>query len=227
MPRNKDLKRLVRARMKKTGEAYTAAHAHIDKQSRTKAVSTTEPTDFAALAGMSNEKVKAKTGCTWERWVSALDRDGATQMAHPDIAALVKEKYKIGPWWTQTITVGYERIKGLRVRGQQRNGTFQMTKSRTYDVPVTTLFDAWADATTRKRWLKATVKVRVATPTKSMRLDWSDGGIVAIGFAAKGKSKSSVAVEHTKLPDLERANGLKREWSDRLDALGELLSATS
>ena len=35
MPRNKDLKRLVRARMRKTGEAYTAALAHITKQPRT------------------------------------------------------------------------------------------------------------------------------------------------------------------------------------------------
>ena len=39
MPRNKDLKRLVRARMQKTGEAYTAARAHIDKTSRTKTLS--------------------------------------------------------------------------------------------------------------------------------------------------------------------------------------------
>ena len=34
MPRNKDLKRLVRARMKKTGEAYTAARAQILTQGR-------------------------------------------------------------------------------------------------------------------------------------------------------------------------------------------------
>ena len=39
MPRNKDLKRLVRARMQKTGEAYTAARAHIDKASTTKTLS--------------------------------------------------------------------------------------------------------------------------------------------------------------------------------------------
>jgi hypothetical protein len=32
MPQNKDLKRLVRARMTKTGEADTAARAHINKK---------------------------------------------------------------------------------------------------------------------------------------------------------------------------------------------------
>ena len=33
MPRNKDLKRLVRARMRKTGEDYTAARARILEKS--------------------------------------------------------------------------------------------------------------------------------------------------------------------------------------------------
>jgi hypothetical protein len=40
----------------------------------------------------------------------------------------------------------------------------------------------------------ATVKVRTATAPKSMRLDWTDGGILAVGFIAKGKSKPSAFV---------------------------------
>jgi hypothetical protein len=57
-----------------------------------------------------------------------------------------------------------------------------------------------------------------------MRLDWTDRSIIAVGFLAKGKSKSAVAVQHTKLPDKESAQNLKQYWSDRLDALGEVLS---
>ena len=239
MPRNKDLKRLVRARMRKTGEAYTAALAHINRKPksatvskaaapappRAKPSSATKSIDYAAIAGMSDEKLKAKTGCTWERWVYALDRRGAEKMSHRDIAALVNEKYKVDGWWSQTVTVGYERIKGLRARGQRRDGTYEATKSRTFNVPVTTLFDAWADASVRRRWLNgASVKVRTATAPKSMRLDWTDRSIIAVGFAAKGKSKSSVAVQHAKLPDRETADRLKQYWSDRLDALGEVLS---
>jgi hypothetical protein len=90
---------------------------------------------------------------------------------------------------------------------------------------VSTLFEAWADAGARKRWLNgAAVKVRTATAPKSMRLDWADGGIIAVGFTAKGKAKSAVALAHTKLPDKEAANRLKQYWSERLDALGELLT---
>jgi hypothetical protein len=222
MPSNKDLKRLVRARMRKTGEAYTAARAHIIKKP---AAPATKSTDYAAIAGMSDEKIKAKTGCTWERWVYALDRKGAAQMSHRDIAALVNEKYKVGGWWSQTVTVGYERIKGLRARGQRRDGTYEAGKSRTFNVPVTTLFGAWADASVRRRWLNGeSVKVRTATAPKSMRIGWTDGSIIAVGFTAKGKSKSSLALAHTKLPDRDTANRFKEYWSNRLDALGEVLS---
>jgi hypothetical protein len=238
MPSNKDLKRLVRARMRKTGEAYTASLSHIRKPkaapvSRTASASApratpasaAKPTDYAAVAGMSDAKLKAKTGCTWERWVYALDRRGAQQMSHRDIAALVNEKYKINGWWSQTVTVGYERIKGLRARGQRRDGSYEASKSRTFNVPVTTLFHAWADTSVRRRWLNgASVKVRTATAPKSMRLDWTDGSIIAVGFAAKGAGKSTVAVQHTKLPNREAADRLKQYWSDRLDALKDALS---
>jgi len=231
MTRNKDLKRLVRARMKKTGEAYTAARAQITRKSTAKAaaasapVATTNPKDYATLAGMSDAVIKQKTGCTWERWVKSLDYHGAEQMPHRDIAALVNEKYKIDGWWSQSVTVGYERIKGLRARGQRRDGTYEASKSRTYNVSVTTLFDAWADASIRKRWLDgASVKVRAATAPKSMRLGWTDGSIIAVGFTAKAKAKSSVALAHTKLPDRESAGRFKQYWSERLDALGEMLA---
>jgi hypothetical protein len=231
MPHNKDLKRLVRARMRKTGEAYTAARIHIISKPKPIPVSVADggssnkAMDFAALAGMSDAKIKAKTGCTWDRWVHALDRLGAEQMSHRDVVALVSKKYKVESWWSQTVTVGYERIKGLRARGQRRDGTYEATKSRTFNVPVTILFDAWANASVRRRWLDGlSVKVRTATAKKSMRLDWPGPSIIAVGFAAKGRSKSSVAVQHAKLPDRKTADYLKQYWSDRLDALGEVLS---
>jgi hypothetical protein len=238
MPRDKDLKRLVRARMKKTGEAYTAARTNILGKPRRKTSRTAPPAgtaaarssapataDYAGIAGMSDEAIEAKTGRTWERWVFALDRHGAHEMAHRDIAAVVSEKYEIGEWWCQMVTVGYERIKGLRARGQRRDGSYEASKSRTYDVPVMALFDAWADAGTRRRWLDgAAVRVRTATAPKSIRLGWRDGSIVVVGFTPKGESKSAVAVQHTKLPDRETANRLEQYWGERLDALGVLLA---
>lgn len=222
MTRNKDFKRLVRARMKKTGESYTSARTQMTRKPAAAAKPNTK--DYAKLAGMSDAAIKEKTGCPWERWVKTLDALGAEKMSHSDIAKIVSEKFKVPSWWTQTVTVGYERIKGLRARGQRRDGTYEASKSRTYNVPLAQLFDAWSDANLRKRWLDgASVKVRTATAPKSMRFGWSDGTIVAVGFLSKGKEKSSVAVQHTKLPDRDTANRLKQYWAERFDSLSDVL----
>ncbi len=233
MPTDKDLKRLVRARMRKTGEAYTAARAQIIKKPRAKTVSAvaaiapaeqSNAKDYAVIAGTSDAIIKEKTGCTWEKRVYALDRRGAAEMPHREIAALISTKYKVGGWYSQMVAVGYERIKGLRARGQRRDGTYEASKSRTYNVAVTTLFETWADPSLRRRWLgEPGVKVRTAKPAKTMRLGWPDGTIVVIGFTPKGKSKSQVALAHTKLPDPEAVKRVKLLWSARLDALGKVL----
>ena len=58
-----------------------------------------------------------------------------------------------------------------------------------------------------------------------MRIGLEDGAIVAVGFYPKGKSKSSVAVQHAKLPDREAAREMKEYWSKRLEVLDAELEA--
>ena len=143
------------------------------------------------------------------------------KMAHREIAALVSTKYKVGGWWTQTVTVGYERIKGLRARGQRRDGTYEASKSRTFNVPVADLFDAWADARRAQAMARCERSGECGRPRaeKSMRLDWPGPQDHRVGFMPKGSSKSAVAIQHTKLREQETADELKQNWSERLDAL--------
>lgn len=232
MPRDKDLKRVIRARVEKTGEAYTTARAHIiarsKPQSTTPATAPEPPAnapDYAAVAGMSNDKVRAKTGRDWAGWTHTLDEAGAADLEHGAIARIVHERFEVGDWWAQTVTVGYERIKGLRERGQRRSGTWEISRSRTLAVPVDTLFDACADDETRSRWLDATPVVSTLTRPRTIRLRWEDGTLVGLYFTDKGAQKSSVSVQHAKLPDRNTADRLKKYWTERLDALQALLKA--
>jgi hypothetical protein len=237
MPRQEDFKRLVRLRMRKTGEAYTTARARILEKkasikptapaARTAASAAVSPAHYAELAGMSDAALKANTGCTWERWVRALDRVGAAEMPHRDLARLIRERWKIDGWWAQTVTVGYERIKGLRDRGQRRGGSYEATKSKTFKVSVGTLYRAFADAKTRRRWLTgASPAVRTAIRDRSMRLGWEDGTIVALWFTAKGDAKSAVSVQHMKLPDRAAAQRWKDYWAEKLAAVGRVLPSS-
>jgi hypothetical protein len=242
MTTQKDFKRIVRARMLKTGEAYTAARAQLLKKKPAAgngdsriaapkravataafAVPTIDPKDYAKLAGMSDAAIKKGTGCGWDKWVKSLDHNGAQNMSHTEIAELTRKKYKAPPWWSQMVAVGYERIRGLRVRGQQRDGSYQASKSRTFNVPVDVLFDAWTDPSTRRKWLDEPIKVRTAKKPKSMRIDFPGAGILSLNFLAKGKSKSSVAVDQVKMESKEAVAAMKEEWSERFDRLAELL----
>ena len=226
MPANKDFKRLVRARMRKTGEAYTTARAQLLNKKHVPAPAPVATTaDYATLAGRSDAAVKAQTGCTWERWVKALDRVAAYTWPHRRIAQYVHEKYKVPGWWAQTVTVGYERIKGLRAIGQRRDGAFEATKSKVFAVPLPRLYRAFSDTRTRARWLpNVDLTVRTATRNKSMRITWPDSTSVQLGFSRKGVSKAQVQIQHGKLPDRAAATRTKQYWAERLAALGNVLA---
>lgn len=225
MTRDKDRKRIIRNRMKKTGESYTTARARVLASKSTPAEARARALDYAGLAGMADDKILAKTGRTWREWVKTLDLDDASARAHRDIAGLVHGKHGVGPWWTQMVTVGYERIKGLRERGQRLGGAYEVSKSRTFNVPVQVLFDAWKKDAARRRWLDGVEsRVRTATAPKSLRLQWPDGAIIAVWFTAKGPAKSVVALAHTKLPDKSAADRAKKYWTERLDALATMLT---
>jgi hypothetical protein len=230
MPTDKDFKRLVRGRMQKTGESYTSARAHLRRQTPAAGAAPSTrpaptPADYARLAGRSDAILKEKTGCTWERWVKALDHKKAYTWPHREIAQYVNEKYKVPGWWAQTVTVGYERIKGLRAVGQRRDGSFEANKSKTFPVPLGRLYAAFHNARMRARWLPGVdLTVRTATRAKSMRITWPDQTSVVVGFEGKGPRKSLVAVQHGKLADRTSATRMKEYWSERLGALEDVLA---
>src|SRR5215208_7845824 len=145
MPKQKDLKRIVRARMEKTGESYTAARLQLVRKNQ-------EEKNYAEVAGMSDAAVKTQTGRDWSAWLKVLDAAGAKAKPHREIAQYISS-LGTPDWWTQMVTVGYERIRGLRDKGQRRGGGYEATKSRTFAVPVETLFDAFANTRRRRGWL--------------------------------------------------------------------------
>ena len=224
MPTNKNFKRLVRARMQKTGEAYTTARRQLLQGQQRQPASPPQP-DYAKLAGMTNATIEARTGRTWEQWVSVLDPVGAHDWPHGKITKYLHETYAVSDWWTQTVTVGYERIKGLRAIGQRRGGAYEASKSKVFAVPLGRLYRAFNDARTRRRWLGGVkFTIRTAIPEKSMRVTWPDGTSVELYFIVKGPAKSQVAVQHVKLADKASADRMKAFWAERLGALEAIIA---
>ena len=227
MPLQKDFKRLVRIRMLKTGESYTAARANLMRKCPPRSAAPVLPPatpDYAKLAGMSDAAIEAKTGRSWAGWVAALDGVGAHAWPHARIARCVHEQFQIGAWWGQSVTVGYERIKGLREIGQRRSGAYEASRSKTIAAPVERVYRAFTDARVRRRWLPAVkLTVRTASANKSVRITWDDGTSVQVWLSPKGEAKTAAAVTHTKLTGKEDALKRKEYWGEKLKVLAALL----
>jgi len=128
-------------------------------------------------------------------------------------------------WWCQMVTVGYEQARGLRQKHQKASG-YAISGSKTVQAPLAALFEAWADPKSR-RWLKDwKLEVRKATPGKSMRITWVDRAThLDVNSYFKGKNKSLVSVQHSKLADAKQAGRMKTYWAGSLDRLAGLLQA--
>src|SRR5687767_927374 len=99
MPQQKDLKRIVRSRMQKTGESYTAARHQITSSRKTKGKTPEPRPDYTSLAGFSDEAIEKPTGRNWPQWVELLDAWGAAQKPHREISAYVSS-IGVPSWWT-------------------------------------------------------------------------------------------------------------------------------
>jgi hypothetical protein len=205
MTSQKSFKQRVRTRMEKTGERYTAARAQ--------------------LLPREQEPDVGPTGRPYSEWFAELDAWNAVDVPHKEIAAWLVNERGVPGWWAQTITVEYERARGLRAVGQRRDGTFQVTASKTIAVPVEELYAAVTDPARRDDWLPGVfLHERTATPPKTARFDWGEGSTrVIVGFEAKAAGKSVVALAHERLPDSESAATMKAFWRERLSGLKALL----
>ena len=149
MTEQKSFKRLVRARMEKTGESYTTARARLLRA---------EEPPSEALEGVklstSDETIRARTGRGWEEWFEMLDDWGAPDRTHRETARWLAEQQGLHPlaWNVQAIAASYERARGLREAGEKDDG-FAITSSRTVAVPVERLYDAFVSDEARARWL--------------------------------------------------------------------------
>jgi hypothetical protein len=221
MTRQKTFKRRVRARMEKTGESYTAARRMLiaagERPPETEV-------DWEPVA--SEEAVREATGRGWDQWLSVLDEWGAAQRSHTEIARWLRTELEVPGWWSQTITVSYERARGLRAPGQRPDG-WAATASKTVAVPVERLFEAFTDPALRERWLPgAELDQRSGTAPKSARFDWEDGSTrVIAGFESLSEAKSRVGLSHERLPDADTADEMKTFWRERVAEMKTVLEA--
>ena len=176
--------------------------------------------------GISDAAVLAKTGKVWKEWFSILDAADAREMSHKEIVAFLSQRYKVGPWWEQMVTVAYEQSRGLRKKHVRPEG-FEISASKTITGPVSLLYKAWIDRELRRRWLPGKeFTIRTSTPNRSLRMMWHDGTTnVSVGFYPKERKKCQLTVQHGKLPNARSAAHAKAYWSKALEVLKSVVES--
>jgi uncharacterized protein YndB with AHSA1/START domain len=201
--------------MARTGESYTAARRVLIA-----AGDRPEPKIIDFVPPLPDETAARATGHGWQHWFDLLDAWGATAHTHGEIARWLSTEHRVPDWWTQSVTVAYERARGLRAPGQNAQG-WMVSATKTINIPVERLWQSMADDALRDRWLLgAELRLRTATAPRSARYDWEDGSSrVYVSFEALADAKSRIAIQHERLPDSDARDEMKAWWRDRLSAL--------
>jgi len=220
MTTQKAFKRRVRARAAHTGESYTAARAQLIRRAAAPEAPVPVPIDTRLLAGVSEEAMLERTGRPLADWLDLLDGWGAGDRTHAEIARWLVADHGVDGWWSQTITVGYERARGRRVLHQTATG-FSVGVTRTVAATADAVTAAFQKAERRAAWFpNARLERRAAYTGKRGRYDWTDPpSKVWVDLVPKVDGRTTVTVTHERLPDADTAAAMKDRWREALDRL--------
>ena len=211
MTQQESFKRRIRARMAKTGEKYNAARRALIDQS---------PSPWHSEPEVSDQSVREATGRSWTEWCGLIERPGAST-DHAEIARWLEDSHGVDAWWAQTITVGYERIRGLRLPYQRPDGTFTAGKTRTVGVDASMLRAILLDDDDRMDLFPGLpIQLRSKPESKGIRISVGPG-VALISIEAKADSKAKVTVAHEGLPTPEAVEDWKAYWAEWLAALDD------
>jgi hypothetical protein len=221
MTTDKARKRAIRSRMQKTGERYAAARRNVVRD-RAAAASPLPPR--VSDPGMTEATIRKGSGRGWDEWFRILDAWDGTSHTHTEIARYVNGEHRIDGWWSQSVTVGYERARGMRARNQRPEG-FEVSVSKTVELPALEAWRAFVEPKRRAEWLDVPLHMRTGTRTigRAARFDVpSEGTRVNVVFDARGDTRSVVTVTHVKLEDADDVAAHRADWRRRLGRLAEV-----
>ena len=202
------------------------------------------------LSGVSVEAVDRATGRSWEEWLAFLDGLGARELNHKEIVALVAGQGGLSSgWWQQTVAVGYEQARRLRVVGQTADVGFQVGVQKTLPVSPETAWallfegpgrDAWLGDAGVLEWRKGERyhvadgpwgEIRSAVPGRRVRLTWRSAGLarqstLQVTLIPSGE-KTSVRFHQEGLSGTEEREAMRAHWRQTLERLFELAQRSS
>jgi hypothetical protein len=258
MTRARALKAVIRARAAKTGERYTTARRHVLKDiSRPgagahPAAPPPEPATAAlppgaqhagkakTRGGVSDAKAREKTGHGLDHWFAVLDRFGGPGKGHTALARHLYDGHGVPGWYSQGITVAYERARGVRDVNQRCDGEYEVSVSKVMNAPTADVVKALSDPRVRRRWsggtdadlleaLSAALDRRsgkpiVVRPDGLGRFRYKWGGTTVQLYLVPKAGKVSVVATNSKLAGAAMVEARRAIWRAALEGLAGMFA---
>ena len=196
-------------------------------------------------ADLSDKAVKAKTGKTLAQWYAYLEFRGGIDKGRREHVTHLYSEANLDEWWSVTVVVEYEKHKHQVEKDGMPKG-YSICSTKTVAAPVAKVFESFGNPKSLDAWLgpksKATFKdggsfengagdkgtFERIRPNKDIRLIWNNeklapGTKVEVLFADKGKGKTGITLNHTRIASRHDADQLRAGWSAAFDKLKEFL----
>ena len=183
---------------------------------------------------MDDTPVTNATGRALGDWFAILEGRGARELPHRDIARLLQDEYDVPGWWSQNVTVEYEKHIGRRETGQTQAGDYEATVTRTLPGDMDAALDRWVAGLPEGGTAAAFDGVPFAGESSISRTEkwryWrvalADGTRVTVtisdkpgGAAIAGGPAALLAVTSSKLPTRGDSDRWKAFWRRYLAGL--------
>lgn len=173
----------------------------------------------------SEEAVQKATDKGWDEWFTLMDNEGCLEMNHTEMAKLLRDKLVVSAWWSQTITVAYERERGLRKVHERVDG-FSVGRTRTVDVSRDEVWDTLHDPAFLAEWLPdLEITPTSEKPPQRMLGTLPDGTTLEFALDEKPGDRCMISAAQSKIPDEETAAKMKAAWTTRMDWLRDHFKA--
>lgn len=202
-------------------------------------------TEANRLNGISDEAIARATGRNWNAWLRFLDDMGVQELDHKGIVAVVAGPGGLANgWWQQSVAIGYEQARDLRVVGQTSGGGYQIGVQKTLPLRPESAWSLLMEGPGRMLWLGEVDKlefqrgqryqsrqghwgeVRSVVVGRRIRLTWHSAELEApstlqVTIIPAGEN-SSVRFHQERLSSLEERERMRQRWREALEGLSQL-----
>lgn len=179
----------------------------------------TKPSNIASI--------EAATGRAWSEWVTLLNQTGAQAMEHKEIAEIVRKELEGATdspgWWAQGVTVAYEQEIGRRNPGQNNDGSFETSVTKTVIGSKEDVLALWVEAHGEAKEFNGELVDNVRTSVTPVRCYWrcnlGDGSSLSIATEQKGADKAMITATHSKLASEAAKDEWRQYWKELISRL--------